>query len=70
MFANMRADFGVKFMVTILYVIQGMFFGYVFSLPLSYRSVPNYYILGLFGTASIPFSFKFILGNDYDIKLQ
>ncbi len=58
------ADIGLKLMISLLYVIQGMFFFYIFSLPLSYRSVPSYYIIGLFGSASIPFSFKFLFGKN------
>lgn len=46
-----------------LYFIQGMFYGYVYSLPLAYSNVPNYSILGLFAAAALPFSFKFIIGN-------
>lgn len=52
-----------------LYLIQGMFYGYVYSLPLAYRDIPNYSILGLFAASGLPFSFKFILGNMICIQL-
>ena len=46
-----------------LYLIQGMFYGFVYSLPLSYETIPSYYILGIFAGSAIPFSLKFILGT-------
>ena len=58
-----------KLMILTLYLIQGMFYGYVYSLPLAYPSIPNYYILGLFGLSALPFSFKFIIGNRYNRQL-
>lgn len=52
-----------QLMIFTLYLIQGMFYGYVYSLPLAYNNIPSYSTLALFAASGIPFSFKFILGN-------
>lgn len=53
-----------KLMMFGLYLIQGMFYGYVYSLPLAYPNIPDYSILGLFAAAGLPFSFKFFIGSN------
>ena len=54
-----------KVMMSCLYLIQGMFYGYVYSLPLSYKKIPSYKILSIFAASAIPFSFKFVLGRSF-----
>jgi hypothetical protein len=53
----------VKVMVFTLYLVQSIFFGFYFSLPLTYTEVPDYQTLGIFAAASLPYSLKFIMGS-------
>ena len=62
-----KPPFLFKAMMSCLYLIQGMFYGYVYSLPLSYKTIPSYKILSIFAASAIPFSFKFVLGINFDI---
>ena len=52
----------MKLMIFTLYLIQSIFYGFYNSIPLTYKEVPNYHVLTIFAAASIPYSFKFIIG--------
>lgn len=57
------ASLWTKYLIGHLYLIQGFFYGFFRSVPLAYQKVPNYKILSLFDMASLPFSFKFLMGS-------
>lgn len=50
-------------MIFMLYIVQSLFFGFYFSLPLTYTEVPDYQTLSLFAAAMLPYSLKFIMGT-------
>jgi hypothetical protein len=56
-------EMNVKVMIFTLYLVQSLFFGFYFSLPLTYTEVPDYQTLGLFAAAMLPYSLKFIMGT-------
>lgn len=63
-----RREMNIKVMVFTLYLIQSIFFGFYFSLPLTYTEVPDYQTLGIFAAASLPYSLKFIMGTSYFLQ--
>jgi len=56
-------NFGLKYTIFHLYLLQGLAFGFFCSIPLTYETVPNYQILSMFDAAALPFSFKFLFGK-------
>jgi len=52
----------MKLLIFTLYLIQAIIYGFFYSIPLTYKEVPNYQVLTIFAAASIPYSFKFVIG--------
>jgi Na+/melibiose symporter-like transporter len=52
-----------KILIGYLYFVQGLVLVLCGTLPLTYKTLPSYTILGYFSAATLPFSFKFITGS-------
>jgi hypothetical protein len=59
----------MKYLVSHLYLLQGFFYGFFRSIPLTYTRVPDYKILSMFDMATLPFSCKFIMGKSTSTQL-
>jgi hypothetical protein len=55
--------FRQKFLISYLYLIQGIFLAIPSTIILTYAEIPSYGILAYFSASSLPFSFKFISGT-------
>ena len=62
------SSFSNKFVISLLYVIQGIFFNLPNTIPLTYSVIPPYGILAYFSALYLPFSFKFVIGTSIIIK--
>jgi hypothetical protein len=59
----------MRYMIFFLYMIQALFYGFYVSLPLTYTQVPDYQTLSIFALAGLPYSFKFLMGNQPETQL-
>jgi len=57
------------FLFSYLYILMGALSGILGTMPYIYKDLPNIDTMSLFNSTNLPFSLKFLIGIDSNIKL-